>query len=155
MPATRGSKKDSDRDITPVAEAVHVPASQAATPPSHSTLTGAELPQAKEGLRLGTQGPFGRVQLFATLWPVACQASLSGRGRSPGKNTGACWPILVPCPSRALYLLLPSLPTPLSTWCCQNPCNPSSCTTPTPGPHWGRAAIGKKSLAPMCAGSLG
>ena len=121
-----------------MAEAVNVPASQAATPPSHSTLTGAELPQAKEGLRLGTQGPFGRVQLFATLWPVACQASLSGRGRSPGKNTGACWPILVPCPSRALYLLLPSLPTPLSTWCCQNPCNPSSCTTSTPGFHWGR-----------------
>ena len=39
-PATRGSKKDSDRDITPVAEAVHVPASQAAGPPSRSTLKG-------------------------------------------------------------------------------------------------------------------
>ena len=27
---------------------------------------------------------------------------------------------------------------PLSTWCCQNPCDPSSCTTSTPGPHRGR-----------------
>ena len=37
-----------------------------------------------------------------------------------------------------LYLLLPSSPTPLSTWCCQNPCNPSSCTTSTSGPHRGK-----------------
>ena len=36
---------------------------------------------------------------------------------------------------RALYFLLPWPPTPLSTWCCQNPCDPSSCTTSTPGPH--------------------
>ena len=41
----------------------------------------------------------------------------------------------MPHPSRALYFLLPKLPTPLSTWCCQNPCGPSSCTTSTPGPH--------------------
>ena len=33
-----------------------------------------------------------------------------------------------PCPSRK----------PLRTWCCQNPCDPSSCTTATPGPHRGR-----------------
>ena len=32
------------------------------------------------------------------------------------------------CPSRQL----------LSTWCCQNPCDPSSCTTSTPGPHRGK-----------------
>ena len=44
----------------------------------------------------------------------------------------------LPYPSRALYFLLPYPPTPLSTWCCQNPCNPSSCTTSTPGPHRGR-----------------
>ena len=30
---------------------------------------------------------FSRVQLFATLWTVACQAPLS-MGDSPGKNTG-------------------------------------------------------------------
>ena len=39
---------------------------------------------------------------------------------------------------RALYFLLPWPPTPLSTWCCQNPCDPSSCTTSTPGPHRGK-----------------
>ena len=38
-------------------------------------------------------------------------------------------------PFRALYSLLPYPQTPLSTWCCQNPCDPSSCTTSTPGPH--------------------
>ena len=41
----------------------------------------------------------------------------------------------LPCPSRALYFLLPQPPTPLSTWCRQNPCAPSSCTTSTPGPQ--------------------
>ena len=51
------------------------------------------------------------------------------------ERTGQYW---LPCPPRALHFLLPSPPTPLSTWCCQNPCDPSSCTTSTPGPHWGR-----------------
>ena len=50
-----------------VAEAVHVPAqlgatrvpaSQAAASPSSSTLTGAELPQAKKDLQGSTQGHF-------------------------------------------------------------------------------------------------
>ena len=40
------------------------------------------------------------------------------------------------------------------TWCCQDPHRPSSCTTFTLNPHWGRAATGKKSLASMCTGSL-
>ena len=44
----------------------------------------------------------------------------------------------LPYPTRALYFLLPWPSTPLSTWCCQNPCNPSSCTTSTPGPHRGK-----------------
>ena len=52
LPAIRGSKKDSDRAITLVAEAVHVPAHFALPgpplPPSRLTLTGAELPQAKK-----------------------------------------------------------------------------------------------------------
>jgi len=57
LPATRGLKKDSDRTITPAAEEVlcpyilgadRVPTSQAAAPLSCSTLTGAELPQAKK-----------------------------------------------------------------------------------------------------------
>ena len=55
-----------------------------------------------------------------------------------------------PYPFRALYFLLLLPPTPLGTWCCQNPCDPSSCTTCTPGPHRGkpkpfRAASGAKS----------
>ena len=59
----------------------------------------------KKDLPLCMQGHFGLVQLFVTLWPVACQASLSGV--SPGKNTGVYWPILVAYLSRALYFLLP------------------------------------------------
>ena len=49
------AQKKTDRAITPVEEAIHVPAhglrvplSQAAVPPSCSTLTGAELPQTKK-----------------------------------------------------------------------------------------------------------
>ena len=67
---------------------------------------------------------------------MACQASLSERG-FPRQEHGAYWPILAAIPSRALYFLLPQLPTPLSAWCCQSPCDPSSCTTLTPGPHRG------------------
>ena len=80
------------------------------------------------------QGCCSRVQLSVTLWTVACQASLSG-GFSRQKywsvlaNTG-CHTLLEHCisccPSRQL------------TWCCQNPCDPSSCSTPTPGPHRGK-----------------
>ena len=44
----------------------------------------------------------------------------------------------LPYLSRALYFLLPYPPTPLSTWCCWNPCDPSSCTTSTPEPHRGK-----------------
>ena len=52
----------------------------------------------------------------------------------------------------------PSCQFPLSTLCCQNPCNPSSCTTSTPGPHRGkskpsRAASGANSSGqPTCRG---
>ena len=62
--------KDSDRVITPVMEAVsvpahlaltRVPASQAAALPTCSTLTEAELPQAKRVLGLCAQGHFGCV----------------------------------------------------------------------------------------------
>ena len=108
-----------------------VPASQAAATPSCSTLTGAELPQAKKKiLRLCTQGRFGHVQLFVTLWTVACQASLSGVVLQAKilEHTGQYW---LPYLSRALYFLLPWPPTPLSTWCCQNP----STQAAAPPPH--------------------
>ena len=80
-------------------------ASQADVPPSHSTLTGAELPQAKEVWRLCMQGHFGHVQLLATLWTVACQASVSGVLQSRILEfIGQHW---LPYPSRVLYFLLP------------------------------------------------
>ena len=66
---------------------------------------------------------------------MACEASLSGRGVFQAnilEHIGRYWLLY---PSKALYFLLPYPPTPLSTWCCQNPCNPSGCTTSTPGPH--------------------
>ena len=46
--------------------ATRVPETQAAVPPSHSTLTGAELPQKKD-LHLCTQSHFSCVQLFVIL----------------------------------------------------------------------------------------
>jgi len=67
MPATRGSKKDSDRAITPAAEAVHVPAHLAlpgfpqAKHLHHLHAQLSLLPQAKLVLRLCTQGHFSRV----------------------------------------------------------------------------------------------
>ena len=78
------------------------------------------------------------VSHFATLWTVACQAALTGRRLLQArmlKCTGQYW---LPYPSRALYFLLPWPPTPLSTWCCQNPCDPRSRTTSAPGSHWGK-----------------
>ena len=45
---------------------------------SPSTLTRAELPQAKKVLCLNMWGRFGSVLLFPTLETVACQAFLSG-----------------------------------------------------------------------------
>ena len=95
-------EKKTDRAKASIVEAVHVPVHLAppeslqtkqAMPPSCSTLTEAEQLQAKKVLHLGTQGHFGHVQLFATLWAVACQVSLSGG--SPDKNIGVYWPILV------------------------------------------------------------
>ena len=84
-----------------------------------------------EGLLLSC---FSRVQLFGTLWTVACQASVSEgfskqEYRSVLANTGC---------HTLLYFLLPYPSTPLSNWHCQNPYDPNSCTTSTPGPHRGK-----------------
>ena len=93
-------EKDSDRATTPGVEAVHVLA--------HLALPGS--PQAKQLCHLHTQPSLGQschrqrmscvymhrdasgVSDSATLWTVACQAG------SPGKNTGAYWPILAAIP---------------------------------------------------------
>ena len=95
-----------------MAEAVHVPVhleplgSPKAKQLSHlqlsepcSTLTGEELPQAKKVLHLCMQGHFGCVQQFATLWTMACQASLFR-----GFSRQECWSRM-PYPSRVLYFL--------------------------------------------------
>ena len=68
------------------------------------------------------------------LWParLLCQGFLQARIQ---EGIGQYW---LPYPSRALYILPPSPPTPLSVWCCQNPCDTSSYTTSTAGPHRGK-----------------
>ena len=76
------------------------------------------------------------------LWPVDCGLpGFSVRGVLQARMLESIGQYWLPCPSRALYFLLPSLPTPLSTWCCQNPCDPSSCTTSTPGPQRGQTQV--------------
>jgi len=69
---------------------------------------------------------------------VACQASLPGRGILQARILEGIGQYWLSYPSRALYFLLPQPPTTLSTWCCQNHCDPSSCTTSIPGPHKGK-----------------
>ena len=105
-PASRGSEKDSDRAITPGAEAVHVPA--------HLAPLG--FPQARQVCHLYAQLSLGqschRQKCLAcmrtgSLWscPTLCNPvgyglpgfSVRKRG-SPGKNTGAYWPKLVAIP---------------------------------------------------------
>ena len=53
--------------------------------------------------------------------------------------TGQYW---FPYPFRALYFLLP-------TWCCQNPCEPSSCTTSTAGPHGAHPSLPGQEQTPV------
>ena len=137
--------------------AARAPPSQAAAPPSRSALTGAERPQAKRVLCPCRQGCFGFVRLCD---PIDC--GLPGfsvrEGGSPSKNIGACWPIWVAIPSQSTVFPAALAASPLSTWCCQNPCDPSSCTSSTPGPHRGKpkpsgAASGASpSGRPTCRG---
>ena len=94
-----------------MAEAVHIPAHLA--PPEslkpkqlHHLYAQSSLGQSchrqknpkeqKTVLYLCVRGRFSHIQLFATLWMVACQVSLSGG--SLGKNTGVYWAILVVIP---------------------------------------------------------
>ena len=101
-PATRGLKKDSDRAIPPLTEAVHVPAHLA--PPRslqgkqlshHAQLSRAELPQAKKVLRRRTQGRFSCV--WALCDPVDWPARLlcQGVGGFSSQRYWSDWPILV------------------------------------------------------------
>ena len=104
-------------------------------PPSRSTLTGAELPRAKKSCIYACRVPLVVSDSLrpCRLWPAShlCQTGGFLQARIL-ECIGQYW---LPYPSRTLYFLLPWPPTPLSTWCCQNLCHPSSCTTSTPGPH--------------------
>ena len=103
MPATRGSKKDSDRAITFVEEVVGVPAHL--VPPG--SLQAKELHHLHAQLSLGQSCHRQKslasmraklLQSCLTLCdPVDCGLpGLSVRvGSSPGENTGVYWPILV------------------------------------------------------------
>ena len=142
MPATRGSKKDSDRAITSAAEAVHVPA--------HLVLPGSL--QAKQLCHLHAQLLLGqschkqKKEILASMctgslwscltlqpcrrWParLLCQGEGFSRQEywSLLANTG-CHTLLEHSISCCSSRQIP--------WCCQNPCDPSSCTASTPGPH--------------------
>ena len=116
LPATRGSKKDSDRAITPAEEAVHVPAPL--VPPGS--------PQARQLCYLHAQLSLGqsstgkkmswayahRITLVEPdslrpcgLWPanLLCQGGGVLQARIL-EHIGQYW---LPYPSRALYFLLP------------------------------------------------
>ena len=147
MPAIRSSKIDSDRAMTPMAEAVRVPARLA--PPGY--------PQAKQSHHFHAQLSLGlgchrqkiscvcacRVASVMSnslrpcrLWParLLCQGGGFSRREywSMLANTG--WHTLL----EHYISCCPSCQLPLSTWCCQNPCDPSSCSNSTDGSHRGK-----------------
>ena len=155
-PATRGLKKDSDGAITPAVETVHVSALLA--------LPGS--PQAKQLCHLHAQHSLGQSchrQKKSCLY--ACRVALV---LSNSLKVCRLWPARLLCQgagwfsrqeywralaSTAFHTLLehfvsccPSCQLPLGTWCCQNPCNPSSCITSTPGPHRGKPESSRAAL---------
>ena len=85
LSATRDLKKGFDRPVTAAAEAVSVPAHL--VPPGspqpkqlchfHAQSSMGQSCHRQKVFCLCTWGHFGHVQLFETLWTVACQASLS------------------------------------------------------------------------------
>ena len=89
----RGSKKDSDRAITPVAEAVRVPTGQAAASPSHWG-------RAATGKKKSCTCAY-RVTSGVSDFCYSVDSGLPGfsvrEGGSPG-YTRAYWPILVAIP---------------------------------------------------------
>ena len=136
------AQKRTDRAITPAAEAVCVPTwrcwdphDPAAVPASRSTLTGAELHGRKSCVhaRGATSACVALCNPLDCDLPGFCVSGLLQARLL--QRIGRYW---LPCGPRAPYFLLPELPTPLSTWCCQNPCDPSSPTTSTPGPLRGK-----------------
>ena len=54
--------------------------------------------RAATGKKMSCASVAGSLQQCPTLQTVACHASLVREGASPGKSTGAYWPILVAIP---------------------------------------------------------
>ena len=141
-PAARGSKKESDRAIAAAAEAVRVPAHLA--PPGS--------PQAKQLRSLHAHlspGQSCHKQKSLTsmrarsLWPCpTLYGPVDGlRCQGGGFSRQEHWSVLANagCHTPLEHCIPAALAAnPLSTRCCQNPCDPSSCTASTPGPHRGR-----------------
>ena len=71
---------------------------QAAVPPSCSTLTGAELPQAKKSLASMHAGSLWSCLTLCDPEDCGLPGFSVREGASPGKNTGVYWPILVAIP---------------------------------------------------------
>ena len=82
----------------------------------------------------------GSLQLCPTLCdPVDCGLpGFSVREGFSRQDTGAYWPRLVAIPFWSTIFPATLAVNSPGTWCCQNPCDPSSCTTSTPGPHRGK-----------------
>ena len=82
----------------------------------------------------------GSLQLCPTLCdPVDC--GLPGffvREGFSRQDTGAYWPRLVAIAFWSTIFPATLAVSPAGIWCCQNPCDPSSCTTSTPSPHRGK-----------------
>ena len=85
------------------------------------------------------------------LWPARL---LSGKEILQARRLERIGQYLLPHPSRALYFLLPYPPTPLGTCSCHNQCNPSSCTTFTPGPHGGKPKFSRAGSGANPSGRL-
>ena len=163
MPATRGLKKDSERAITLVVEAVRVPA--------HLVPPGSPLPKQLRHLhaQLSLGQSCRRQKSLASvhagllwscptlqpcrLWP----ARLLYQGR--GISRQEYWSVLANtgCHTLLDYYIscCPSHQPPLSTWCCQGPRKPSSCATFMLNSHWDRLPQAKEVLCLRTQGPFG
>ena len=129
-------------------------------PSSCSTFTHSHWGRAAAGKKRLVPTHAGSLQSCLILCnPVDCGLpGFSVRGVLQARTLERIGQYQLPYPSGALYILLPRPPTPLRTWCGQNPCDPSSCPTSPPGPHRGgpkspRAASGANpSGRPPCRG---
>ena len=87
----------------------------------------------------------GPLRLFVALCDSLCPARLLCQGG--GFFRQEYWVVLanICCHTLLEHYIscCPSCQPPLSTWCCQNPCDPSSCTTSPSGLHRGKPKSSK------------